>query len=157
MATGNFTVDKDNLEVVTEYVFQATPERLYKALVDPDQIAQWWGPAIYKTVVETFDLKVGGSWRIVSLGEDGGEHAFRGVFKEIDEPHRIVRTFEYEPLAGHILTETATLEDQDGGMTKLTTVAKYDNVADLTGMVSMGMESGQRESMDRLAKLVEAA
>jgi uncharacterized protein YndB with AHSA1/START domain len=103
------------------------------------------------------DVKVGGAWRIVQTDPGGTQHAFRGVFKEIDEPNKIVRTFEYEPMAGHILVETATFEAQPDGTTKQTITAHYENVDDLNGMVEMGMEDGQRESMDRLATLVETA
>src|SRR5580704_3542797 len=105
-----FTVNKEQLEVTTSRVFKTSPERLWSAQTDPDQIPKWWGPGAYKTVVEKNELNVGGSWRIIQTEQDGKEHAFRGVYKEIDQPHKLVRTFEYEPMAGHILTETMTLE-----------------------------------------------
>jgi uncharacterized protein YndB with AHSA1/START domain len=120
-----------------------------------DQIPQWWGPAQYATVVDKNDVRVGGSWRLVQTDSDGTEHAFSGEFQEVDEPHKIVRTFEYEPIPGHGLTETMTLEPQADGTTLMTATAHYANIEDLEGMVSMGMESGQRESYDRLAALVE--
>lgn len=151
MSDATFQIDKDKLEVRITKVFNATPERLWRAYTTPDEIVQWWAG----TKVDKHDLRVGGSWRFVSEGEDGKEFAFRGEFKEIDEPHRIVRTFEYEPMAGHVLTESVTLEPQDGGKTLVTTVSKYDNVGDLEGMVGMGMEQGAKDGLERLAKLVE--
>jgi uncharacterized protein YndB with AHSA1/START domain len=154
-----FTVDKANLVVRTERFFNATPERLFKAYTDPEQIPQWWGPAALTTVVDKMDLRVGGAWRFVQTetGPGGKEHAFSGVYKVIDEPHKIVDTFEYEPMPGHILEETITFELQPDGTTKLSAVAHYANLEDLEGMVNMGMESGAVESQDRLAKLVESS
>ena len=149
-----FEVKKEQLEVVTSRTFKATPERLWAALTNTEQIPKWWGPAVMKTVVEKNDVKVGGAWRCVSTAPDGKVHAFRGEYKEIDEPHKLVRSFEYEPMAGHILTETMSLEALPDGTTKVTATAHYDNLGDLEGMVSMGMEEGQRESFDRLATLV---
>jgi uncharacterized protein YndB with AHSA1/START domain len=74
----------------------------------------------------------------------------------VDEPRKVVRTFEFEPMPGHILTETMTLQPQADGTTLLTATAHYANIEDLEGMVSMGMKEGQLESYDRLARLVEA-
>ncbi len=153
MSKTNFEVDRDKLEVRISRVFNASPERLWQAFIDPEQIPKWWD----KTTVDKHDLKVGGTWRFVSKDEDGKVHAFSGVFKEIDEPRKIVRTFEYEPWAGHILVESVTFEPQAGGKTLMTTVSKYQNIGDLEGMVKSGMERGATAGMERLAKLVETA
>jgi uncharacterized protein YndB with AHSA1/START domain len=50
------------------------------------------------TTIDKLDVKVGGEWRFVSATM---EHAFKGVFKELDEPKKIVRTFEYNRLPSH--------------------------------------------------------
>jgi uncharacterized protein YndB with AHSA1/START domain len=151
MSDTDFVVDKDNLEVRISRTFNATPERVWQAHTEPDQIVQWWSD----TVVDKFELKVGGVWRFVSQGQDGQENAFNGVFKEIDEPNKIVRTFEYEPWAGHVMTETVTFESLPDGKTRQVTVSKYDNLDDLNGMVASGMERGATSGLDRLAKVVE--
>lgn len=151
MSDTKFEVDKDNLEVRITRVFDATPERLWQAHTQPDQIAQWWD----KTTIDKFELKVGGVWRFVSAGDDGQEHAFNGVFKELDEPRKITRTFEYEPWAGHVMTESVTFEAQPDGKTKQITISKYANLDDLNGMVGSGMERGATAGLDRLAKVVE--
>lgn len=148
MGKTEFKVDKDNLEVVITRVFDATPERLWRAYSEPDEIVQWWS----ETKIDKHDFKVGGAWRFVS---DDGANAFRGEFKEIDEPRKIVRTFEYEPWAGHVLTESVTFEPQGEGRTLVTTVSKYADLDDLEGMVQSGMERGATAGLDRLAKLVE--
>lgn len=152
MSETTFTVDKENLEVRLERIFNATPERLWQAHTDPEQIVQWWS----NITVETFELKVGGVWRFVGFDDNKGDN-FNGVFKELEEPTKIVRTFEYEPYAGHIMTETLTFEPQVDGKTKQTTVSKYTSLADLEGMVGSGMEEGASAGLDRLAKVVETA
>lgn len=152
MAKPNFVVDKEKLEVRITRDFNATPERLWKAHTTPGEIVQWWSD----TKIDKFEFKVGGAWRFVSDGQDGQEHAFKGEFKEIEEPKKIVRTFEYEPYAGHIMIETVTFEPLEDRKTRQVTVSKYANIDDLEGMVGMGMEHGATEGLDRLAKLVEA-
>ena len=150
----NFVVNKEQLVVETSRVFKATPERLWKAHTDPEQIPKWWGPGDLSTVIEKNEVQVDGAWRYVQTAPDGSVHSFHGNYKEVDEPHKLVRTFEYEPMAGHILIETVTFEALDDDTTKMTAQARYDNLEDLDGMVGMGMERGQRESFDRLAVLV---
>lgn len=152
MSKTQFTVDKDKLEVRISRLFKATPERLWKAYTDPEEIAQWW----QNTIIDKHDFRVGGQWRFVDKGQNGDEnHAFRGEFKEIEEPHKIVRTFEYEPWAGHVLTEMVMFEPQDDGRTLVTTTSQYANLEDLEGMVQSGMEKGATAGMERIAKLVE--
>ncbi len=155
MSKTTFEVDKKNLEVRMSRVYAATPERIFKAYTDPTELPKWWGPSYLTTTIDKFEPKVGGKWHFIQRAPDGGEHIFNGVFREIDEPTKLVYTFEYEAVPGHVLVETVTLEAQDDGKTRVNTVSKYDNEQDLTGMVEMDMESGAVESTERLAKLVE--
>ena len=153
MSKTAFKIDKENLEVKIWRTFNATPERLWQAYTDPEQIVKWWSD----TVVDKHDFRVGGAWRFVSSGHDGKEHAFRGEFKEIDEPNKIVRTFEYEPYPGSIMLESVILEPEGEGKTKVTTLSEYRQIRDLEGMVGMGMEDGAVAGLERLAKLVETS
>lgn len=154
MSDTKFEVDKDNLEVRISRDFNATPERMWQAHTEADQIKQWWDG----TEVDKLEVKVGGAWRFVSQGEvNGKQNAFRGEFKELDKPNKIVRTFEYEPYAGNIMTETVTFEALPDGKTRQVTVSKYADLQALEGMVGMGMESGATAGLDRLAKLVESS
>ncbi len=149
-----FTVDRDNLEVRMERVFDAPRDLVWKVITDPSLIPQWWGPAKYKTIVDKMDFKVGGVWRFMHKN-DQGDYAFNGVYKEIVPNEKIVDTFEFEPMPGHILTETMTLSDLPEGKTQFKQVSKYATIEDLDGMVASGMESGATETVERLAKLVE--
>lgn len=153
MSKTKFEVDKNSLEVRITRVFDATPERLWQAYTDPEQIKIWWR----NTTVDKHELKVGGKWRFVDHGKNGDEeHGFHGEFKEIEEPRKLVRTFEYEPWAGHVMTESVTLEPQGDGKTLMITVSKYANLDDLEGMVNSGMEKGATAGVERIAKLVES-
>jgi len=129
--------------------FDAPRETVFRALTDPTLLPKWWGPRRYKTVVDTMEVRPGGTWRMRNIAADGGEHAFRGEFREITPPERIVWTFEYEPLPGHISVETLTLTERDG-RTLLTVHDVFSSKEDLDGMVNSGMESGARESYERL-------
>ena len=136
-------------ELLLTREFDAPRELVFKAMTDPALISRWWGPRKYRTVVDTMDVRPGGQWRMRNIAADGGEHAFRGEFREVVPPERIVWTFEYEPLPGHISVETMMLTERDG-RTVLTVRDQFASKEDLDGMVASGMESGARESYERL-------
>jgi uncharacterized protein YndB with AHSA1/START domain len=147
-----FTVDKEKLESTMERVFDAPRETLWKAHIDPDLMAKWWGPGKYETVIHTYEPQVGGKWKISHKAE-GEEHVFYGEFKEVEEPEKITWTFTYAPFPDSVLTETITFTEVEDGKTKLFTVSHYPNIQALEGMLQSGMEEGANESWDRLEEL----
>src|SRR5215204_6914152 len=104
-------------EIRMERTFNAPREIVFNAFIDPELIPKWWGPRNTTTVVDTLEPWAGGKWRFVNADSEGTEHGFRGEFREITPPSRLVWTFEYEPWAGHISVETATFEEKDGKTT----------------------------------------
>jgi uncharacterized protein YndB with AHSA1/START domain len=155
MNKATFTVNKEQLQVTMERIFDAPRELVFKTMTDPKLIPEWWGPSIYTTKVDKHEFKVGGVWRFIQRDKDGNEFAFNGVIKEIVPNEKVVQTFEFEPMAGHVLVETAVFEDVENGKTKVTTTSQFASQEDLEGMVGSGMEGGATESWERLAKLVE--
>jgi uncharacterized protein YndB with AHSA1/START domain len=154
MNANNLVVERDQLAFSMSRVFSAPPERLWQALVDPELIPSWWGPRYLTTTVDKLDLKVGGVWRFVQTDPDGNVHAFNGVFKVIESPERLSYTFEYEPMAGHISTDTIILEGLPGGKTRLIARTTFTSLDDLEGMLQSGMEGGAVETWDRLEELM---
>jgi uncharacterized protein YndB with AHSA1/START domain len=150
----SFAVSKATRQVTMSRLFDAPRKRVFEAYTDPKLIPKWWGPRSQTTTVETMDVRVGGRWRYVSRESDGKEFAFRGTFLEIVPPERLVSTFEYEGMPGHVSQDTATFEDL-GRQTKVTVTTRFDSLEDLEGMLASGMEFGAKESWDRLAELLE--
>jgi uncharacterized protein YndB with AHSA1/START domain len=134
-------------------VFDAPRSLVYDAYTNPKHIEKWWGRRNMKTVVEKMDVRPGGAWRYVQYAPDGKEFAFRGEYREIVPQERIVSTFEYEPMAGHIIFNTALFEDFEG-KTKVTVTSLYQSMEDREGMLRAGMEVGANESWDMLDDLV---
>lgn len=140
-------------EIVSERVFDAPRDRVWEACSDPALIPEWWGPRGRTTIVDQMDVRPGGAWRYVIRNEDGSETGFRGTYREVTPPERIVYTFEWEGMPGHVLIETITLEDL-GDRTKLTNVSLFHTKEERDGMLSSGMESGMNESHERLDELL---
>ncbi|HMI44146.1 MAG TPA: SRPBCC family protein [Gemmatimonadaceae bacterium] len=154
MAKAIITTPGDR-DVRIERVFNAPRDRVWRAMTDPELIAQWWGRG-NKLVVERFDLERGGHWRFVEHS-DHGVHGFEGRFAEVVPPERVVQTFEWDGMPGHVALETLTLEDLGDGRTRLVTTSLFLTAEDRDGMLQSGMEGGVNESyaaLDRvLAKL----
>jgi uncharacterized protein YndB with AHSA1/START domain len=140
-------------EIVTERVFEAPRERVYAAYTDPELIPEWWGPRGVTTIVDKMDVRPGGDWRFVHRDSSGEQPGFRGTYREVAPPERIVSTFEWEGMPGHVLVETVTFEDL-GGRTKVTSVSLFHTSEERDGMLASGMEEGLNETHDRLAELL---
>ncbi len=153
MTKTNFSVEPGKHEIVMTRIFDAPRELVFKTYMDPKHIPQWWGPQRYSTTVDKMEVKPGGLWRFVQREPDGDEFAFHGVYHEITPSERVVSTFEFEGMPGHVSLETMIFEDYDG-KTKLTSKAVFQSVEDRDGMLQSGMEEGQTETMDRLAELL---
>jgi uncharacterized protein YndB with AHSA1/START domain len=147
-----YTTPSDR-EIGMTRVFDAPRELVYQAYTDPNHVPHWWGPRRMTTTVNTLDVRPGGAWRIVQRDPEGNEYGFRGEYREVVPPERLVYTFEFEGMPGHILVETVTFEEQDG-KTTVTSTALFDSVEDRDGMLESGMESGAIESWDRLEELL---
>ena len=143
-------------EIHVERVFDAPREQVFKAYTDPELIPQWWGPHETTTIVDVMDVRDGGSWRFVGREADGTENAFRGTYREVKPPERLVQTFEWEGMPGHVAVETAEFEDLGDGRTKVVTTSLFHTPEERDGMLESGMESGMNESYARLDELLAA-
>ncbi|HEY9378507.1 MAG TPA: SRPBCC family protein [Jiangellaceae bacterium] len=156
MADNNLTVSTpSDREIVMTRTFDAPRELVFEAHSSCEHMSNWWGPRKYEVASCEMDFRPGGSWRIVHKSADEPEeYGFRGEFREIVRPERIVWTFEWEGMPGHVAVETFTLEEQDG-KTLLTGTSVYDTVEDRDGMLQSGMEDGAAESYQRLDEYLE--
>ena len=142
-------------EIVLTRTFDAPRDLVFEAHTSCEHLRHWWGPRRYEIAGCEVDFRPGGTWRIVHRGSEGEEeHGFRGEFREIVRPERIVWTFEWEGLPGHISVDTITFEEHDG-KTTITATSVFDSVEDRDGMLRSGMEEGASETYDRLAEYLE--
>ena len=154
MAKTEYTIEPGRQDLTTVTTFDAPRELVFRAYTDPKLFVRWWGPRRYTNVIDKFDARSGGEWRVVQRGADGSEHAFRGVNHTVQAPERICQTFEYEGVPGHVALQTATFEAV-GNKTRITAQIVFQSVMDRDGMVASGMQSGADESVERLAELLE--
>ncbi len=151
--TYKLTLPSDTQILITR-TLDAPREKVWRVITDPRLIPEWWGPRGYTTVVEIMDVRVGGRWRFLLTNPEGIETAFNGVYKEVARPEKLVNTFEFEPMAGHITTEHVTLTEK-GKKTFFVNRIECMSAEDRDGIVQSGMEWGSRQTMDKLEELLE--
>jgi uncharacterized protein YndB with AHSA1/START domain len=155
MGDTEITIEPGRQDIVFKRTFDAPRDIVFRALTDPTLIPSWWGPRKYETIVDEMDARAGGRWRYVNRNaESGEEFGFHGVYHEVT-PERIVQTTEFEGFPGSVGLETATLEESDG-RTLMTAVSLAPSVEARDGIVASGMESGARETYDRLDEMVQS-
>jgi uncharacterized protein YndB with AHSA1/START domain len=135
--------------------FDAPRRLVFEACSKPEYVSQWWGRRGSSLTVCEIDLRPGGAWRFVERSADGTEHPFKGVYREIVAPERLVNTFIYDvpPFDQFEAVETHTFEERDG-RTTLTTIALHQSTEARDGHLQSGMEQGAAETYDRLEELL---
>jgi uncharacterized protein YndB with AHSA1/START domain len=95
VATASIAPDGD--AIVSEIYIAASPEDVFRALVDPVLVVKWWGgqgaEQSFRCTHFQSDLRPGGRW--LSSGVDGQGRPFEagGEYVEIDPPHLLVQTW----------------------------------------------------------------
>lgn len=100
MASAQLTPDND--AILAEVFIAAPPARVFEAIADPKQRAQWWGQkppsphsgdvVAFRVVDSKSDLRVGGKWSNEGVLGDGKRFHLEGEYLEIDPPRLLVHT-----------------------------------------------------------------
>jgi uncharacterized protein YndB with AHSA1/START domain len=156
MANGSSLVEAGLLELNLTRRVAVPPEIVFRAWVESEHVAQWWGPKGFTNPMCELDARVGGAIRIDMRAPSGVVHPMIGRFVEIDRPHRLV--FKACPLdeGGRPIMEvlnTVTFTEVRGG-TEITLVATVTMKTPAAEKSIAGMSQGWGESLDRLAELV---
>lgn len=124
-------------------VFDAPPERLWRAWTDPDELVRWWGKRGWNARRDSLvlDVREGAAFRIESVSDDGDEMVNEGVWHEVVEPERLA--FATPRGATSVVTFTAL----PGGRTEL-------RVTTTTPMGERAL-AGFHSGLDRLAELFQ--
>ncbi|MFG1897954.1 SRPBCC family protein [Micromonospora zamorensis] len=140
----DLTIDlPSDREVTLTRSFDAPRELVYAAHTQAEHLKHWWGRGNPLDV--EIDFRVGGHYRCVEHAQDGNDYAFRGEYREIVVPERIVQTFEFEGMPGQVAVETLVFTEQ-GGRTTITSSTRFDTTAQRDGMIDSGMAQGAAES-----------
>ena len=86
-------------------VLKTTPEKLYRAFLDPEAMVKWLPPHGFTGKVHHLDAKVGGTYKMSFTNfTTGHSHSFSGVYVELvpNELLRYTDTFDAPGLPGEM-------------------------------------------------------
>ena len=133
--------------------FDAAPEKVFRAHVDPDLVVQWLGPRDLEMRVDRWDCRVGGSYRYLHVrGEE--EYGFHGCFHDVRPNELIVQTLTFEGFPDGVALERMELTDLGDGRTRLVATSLVDSFEARDAFVASGMESGVVQGYERLDELL---
>jgi len=117
--------------IVLTRTFAAPRQKVFDALTKPDQVPRWFQPKQMSLVAYESDLRAGGTFRYVFQRPSGKKIEMRGVYKEVDSPHRYVRTETYDFSPLELLVTTVL--DEVRGKTVLTQTILYSSKEERDG------------------------
>lgn len=133
-------------------VLRATPDKLYRAFLDPQALAKWLPPHGFTCQVHHLEAKVGGGFKMTFTNFGSGHsHSFGGTYLEL-RPGELLRytdVFDDPNLPGQMVT-TVTLNAVSCG-TELKVV--QEGIPDVIPVEACYL--GWQESLTLLALLVE--
>ncbi len=142
--------------LVLKRLIDAPRERVFKAWIDPEQFAYWWGPHTFTTPRVTLDPRPGGKIDIDMAGPKGSPwekpYPMGGEFREVSPYDRLVFTATIGGGAVHENLNEVDFKDK-GGKTELTlTVTVLRTTPEFADSLK-GMEQGWTQSLERLESL----
>ncbi len=147
--------DPAERELVVTRVFDAPRDLVFRAWIEPEQAAQWWGPEDFTVVSLEMDVRPGGMWRKCMRSPEGRDYWRQGVYREIVAPERLVFTYVSDDPRGNPGHETlVTVTFADQGAKTLMTLRQ-------TGFESIGARDSHRggwtSCIERFARFVTPA
>jgi len=130
--------------------FDAPPEKVFRAHVDPDLFARWNWAEGFSVRFDHFDCRTGGAYRITMSGE-GIEGSVHGSFHDVIADELIVQTFTPDSVPDLVILEKHRFEDLGDGRTRLTATSLVDSFEHRDSFLDAGLVEG----FDRLDGLLE--
>jgi len=149
--TAKVSLPTDDQILITRE-FNAPRHLVWKAWTTPELVRRWWHANRGEVTVAEIDLRVGGTWRYVSLTPDGVEVAFHGEYLEIVPDERLVSTEVYEGYPDAQAIDTLTLTEANG-RTTLTVLVQHSSKEHRDAHIESGMEPGMQDALDLLERV----
>jgi uncharacterized protein YndB with AHSA1/START domain len=148
-------------QLLMERTLKASPEQVFDAFTDPEQLKVWWWPNGFTCSAAEVDLRIGGSYRLGMQWpdfipeENRFSHYLGGEYFEIDRPHRLVmsgRAVNDEQGELFATLIEVTFETRDGGTALTVRQSYFEPMPPVEAMA--GAEQGWSEQLDKLERLL---
>jgi uncharacterized protein YndB with AHSA1/START domain len=106
--------------------FDAPPDRVFRAHVDPELFVRWNWPDGFGVTFDQWDHRTGGAYRITMAGADM-EGSVHGSFHDVLPNRLIVQTFAADAAPDVVILEKHRFEDLGDGRTRLTATSLVES------------------------------
>lgn len=155
------------LDLVLERSVDVSPDLVWRAWTEPEQIKRWFTPAPWRTVHCEIDLRPGGRFHTVMQSPEGEDHPNEGCYLEIVPDRKLVWTNALEPgyrpsrkpsdgPGEFLFTAMVLLESAAGGGTTYTAIARHRREEDSAAHEAMGFQQGWGTALDQLVTVVKS-
>ena len=155
-ATRETTIEADQdlptIRIIRD--FDAPREKVFRAFIEPELVAQWLGPKSSEIRIDEWNAHTGGNYRYASVANGEEVAAFYGSFHEVRPSERLVQTFTWEGMPDGVSLETMTFEDLGDGRTRTTGLSLVDNLQARDAIMASGMDVGVNEGYEKLDDLL---
>jgi uncharacterized protein YndB with AHSA1/START domain len=128
--------------------FDAPPEKVFRAHVEPELFARWNFPEGMEVRVDHFDCRTGGANRLTMSGE-GNDGSVHGSFHDVIPDQLIVQTFTPDGVPDLVVLEKHRFEDLGDGRTRLTATSLVESFDYRDSFLDAGLVEGY-ERLDLL-------
>lgn len=138
-------------EILITRVFEAPREEVFRAWIDPDEVADWYGPAHMHAPrnMIRIDPKVGGRWELTMVPRKGGDAFAIGYeIVELVEPELLVLRSDPMPQMGMDEGTVVRMELHDHGDKTRMTLSD----GPLPPGADAPAEAGWKAALDKLAE-----
>lgn len=147
------------LDLIIERMVDLTPEQMFRAWTEPQQLVKWFTPSPWKTIHATLDLKPGGLFHTMMESPEGQFFPNNGCFLEVVPNRKLVWTdalvSDFRPSGHSFMTGMVTFEPHGSG-TKYTAIAIHKDPETKMKHEEMGFHQGWNTALDQLIAHVKA-
>jgi uncharacterized protein YndB with AHSA1/START domain len=138
------TIDRTTFTITFQREFDASPEDVFDAWTDPEQIKYWWDPTGTPLSECVIELRVGGSFKFTNAS--GHAPPFAGVYRRVDRPSWL----EFEAMGS---LGTVSLE-ASATATHMTVNIRCASAEHLEQFLKLGVDTGTDRTLDNLVAYV---
>lgn len=148
-------VKNNSNELKITRIYDAPVKMVWDAWIEPDQVAQWWGPRGFTLTTYSKDVRTGGSWHYVMHGPDGTDYQSKTQYLEVEKYSRMVYDHGgYEDRAP-LFRVTVTFAEVKGGKTKMEMTMTLPTPEAARETEKFIKKAGGNSTWDRLAEFLE--
>ena len=142
------SIDTMNSLRVTRLI-ESDRQAVWDAFTKPEHMRKWSCPAPGGVQDISSDFRVGGSF-VIAMSVDGAAHTAYGTYKEIDEPNKLVYTWDWKEEDQAMGETLVTVEFvKEGGATRVNLLHEGFPAAEAT----QGHDEGWGLCLDHFAAL----